>query len=359
MPDMNQRKPYMLKSLLALVCLVAVMNPVVAAEEQKLGKFFGAKDTEYPSWFKESFLDLREDIEEAKKGGKRVMLFFHQNGCPYCNALVERNLSQKNIEEKMRKNFDVVALNMWGDREVTYTNGDHYTEKSFAEALRVQFTPTLIFYDENGKVVLRLNGYRSPNRFTVDLDYVANQKEKEMAYLDFVKANFTPGPSSKEMHNEDFFSPPPFDLTRKAGSRPLAVFFEQKDCPDCDTLHTQVLPDADTRKIVKQFDNVQLDMWSATPVTTPSGEKTTAREWAKKLDIKYAPSIVIFNEKGEEVIRSEGFFKVFHTQGIFAFVLEGAYKQQPSFQRYLSERAEHFREQGKDVDIWSLAEEKP
>jgi predicted phage tail protein len=39
--------------------------------------------------------------------------------------------------------------------------------------------------------------------------------------------------------------------------------------------------------------------------------------------------------------------------------LEGAYKKQPSFQRYLSERAEHIREQGQDVDIWSVAEDKP
>jgi hypothetical protein len=67
---------------------------------------------------------------------------------------------------------------------------------------------------------------------------------------------------------------------------------------------------------------------------------------------------VLFNEKGEEVIRSEAFFKVFHTQGIFAYVLDGSYKEQPSFQRYLSDRAEHFREQGQDVDIWKLADDE-
>jgi thioredoxin-related protein len=350
--------------LTALILLASVMamssvtSALYASEKPEPGKFFGVKETEYPAWFKESFLDLKEDIVEAKKDGKRVMLFFHQAGCPYCNALVERNLSQKDIEQKVRQNFEVISLNMWGDREITYVNGDQYTEKSFAEALRVQFTPTLIFYDENGKVVLRLNGYRTPQRFTVDLDYVAKRKEKDTAYLDYVKANYTPGPSSKEMHNEDFFAKAPYDLTRKPGSRPVAVFFEQKDCPNCDTLHQQVLPDAETRKFIKQFDTIQLDMWSNTPVVTPSGEKTTAREWAKKLDIKYAPSIVLFNEKGEEVIRSEAFFKVFHTQSIFTYVLDNGYKEQPSFQRYLSDRAEHLREQGQDVDIWSVVEEK-
>jgi thioredoxin-related protein len=340
------------------MAMSSVTSALYASEKPEPGKFFGVKETEYPAWFKESFLDLKEDIVEAKKDGKRVMLFFHQAGCPYCNALVERNLSQKDIEQKVRQNFEVISLNMWGDREITYVNGDQYTEKSFAEALRVQFTPTLIFYDENGKVVLRLNGYRTPQRFTVDLDYVAKRKEKDTAYLDYVKANYTPGPSSKEMHNEDFFAKAPYDLTRKPGSRPVAVFFEQKDCPNCDTLHQQVLPDAETRKFIKQFDTIQLDMWSNTPVVTPGGEKTTAREWAKKLDIKYAPSIVLFNEKGEEVIRSEAFFKVFHTQSIFTYVLDNGYKEQPSFQRYLSDRAEHLREQGQDVDIWSVVEEK-
>ena len=345
--------------LAAATALGGMTNPLLAAEEQEKGKFLGAMETHYPSWFKDSFLDLKEDVTEAKNSGKRVMVFFHQDGCPYCNALVERNLSQKHIEEKVRKNFDVIAMNMWGDRDITYFNGEHYIEKTFAAAMKVQFTPTLIFYDEDGKVALRLNGYRSPERFIVDLDYVANHKEKDTPYLDYVKANYTPSKSTKELHNEDFFKQPPYDLARKAGSRPVAVFFEQKDCPNCDTLHEQVLPDAATRKIIQQFDVVQLDMWSNTEVVTPRGEKTTAREWAKKLDIKYAPSIVLFNEKGEEVIRSEAFFKVFHTQGIFAYVLEGAYKKEPSFQRYLTERAEHFREQGKDVDIWSLAEDKP
>lgn len=350
----------MFKFFPTLVCLAATsfVNPLMAETEDKTGRFFGAKETQYPAWFKDSFLDLKEDVEEAKKAGKRIMLFFHQDGCPYCNALVERNLAQKDIEEKVRKNFDVISLNMWGDREITYFDGSQYIEKTFAQAMKVQFTPTLVFYDENGKVVLRLNGYRSPNRFTVDLDYVIQHKEKEIPYRDYIKANFVAGPSSHELNKEDFFKGPPYDLTRQPGSRPLAVFFEQKDCPNCDSLHRQVLPDAATRNVIKQFDSVQLDMWSKTPLVTPDGAKTTAREWAKKLDIKYAPSIVLFNDKGEEIIRSEAFFKVFHTQGIFAYVLEGAYKTQPSFQRYLSDRADRIREQGRDVDIWRTAGEK-
>jgi thioredoxin-related protein len=135
------------------------------------------------------------------------------------------------------------------------------------------------------------------------------------------------------------------------------VYFEQKDCPNCDTLHHKVLIDADTRNLIGQFDNIQLDMWSDTPLTLPDGSQATARQWAKQLDIKYAPTIVLFDSTGKEVIRSEAFFKSFHTQGIFAYVATDGYKQQPSFQRFLSARADHFREQGKNVDIWRMGDD--
>ena len=66
------------------------------------GRFIGAMPTTYPDWFKESFLEFREDIAEAADAGKRVAVLFHQDGCPYCNALVERNLSQRDIESLLK-----------------------------------------------------------------------------------------------------------------------------------------------------------------------------------------------------------------------------------------------------------------
>ncbi|MBI3561943.1 MAG: thioredoxin fold domain-containing protein [Gammaproteobacteria bacterium] len=323
------------------------------------GTFFGAKETEYPRWFKESFLDFKEDLAEASKNNKRLLLMFTQNGCPYCNALVERNLSQADIEALVRAKFDVIAINMWGDRHITAIDGQPYNEKTFAETLKVQFTPTLVFFNEQGEIVLRLNGYLPPDKFKLAVSYVAGKHEQHQSYQDYLAANNPSINSGSAMLKEDFFLAAPYPLTRSAGSKakPLAVFFEQRDCPNCDTLHQKILVDPDTRKLIAQFDAVQLDMWSDSPVTLPAGNASTARQWAKQLDIKFAPTIVLFNPEGKEIIRSEAFFKVFHTQGIFDYVLSGAYRQQPSFQRYLSGRADHLREQGKDVDIWRLGDE--
>src|ERR671915_2506562 len=78
---------------------------------------------EVPEWFVESFLDIREDAAEAAKDGKRLMLYFMQDGCPYCKQLVSVNFRDEKIVTKLRRSFVPVAINIWGDREVTASDG--------------------------------------------------------------------------------------------------------------------------------------------------------------------------------------------------------------------------------------------
>ena len=121
------------------------------------------------AWFKDSFLEFEEDVAEAAAANRRVMLYFHQDGCPYCARLVEENFHRPRTESLHIEHFDGISLNMWGDREVVSVGGRDFTEKTFAAALKVQYTPTLIFLDESGKVALRLNGYYPPDDFRAAL----------------------------------------------------------------------------------------------------------------------------------------------------------------------------------------------
>jgi len=318
------------------------------------GKFFGAKQTEHPTWFKKSFLDLRDDVKEAAANGRRVMLYVYQDGCPYCNKLVDYNFAQKDIYDTTRKYFDVIALNLWGDSEVTTIAGEHTTEKEFAKSIGVKYTPTLVFLDEQGEVALRLNGYYPPHNFRVALDYVANKKEKEIPFRDYFAAN-TPKPPAGELNGEPFFLKPPYNLDRSGtpAQKPLAVFFEQAHCENCDLLHSQTLKYPGTAELIAQTDVVQLDMWDdETQVVTPGGKTITPRAWARELNVAFAPSMVFFDVNGKEVARSDAFLRGFHTMTLFHYVLNKGYETQPEFQRYLQAQAEHLREQGIDVDIW-------
>ncbi|NNG13172.1 MAG: thioredoxin fold domain-containing protein [Halobacteria archaeon] len=306
--------------------------------------------TEKPDWFVNSFLDIREDVAEAAAANKRVILYFYQDGCPYCKKLLDTNLSQRATVEKLRSRFNVIAINMWGDREVTDFAGAATTEKVFARALRVMFTPTLLFLNEAGEVALRVNGYYAPHKFDIALDYAAVHNGSGPSFHEYY-AGVAPSPASGKLHTADARLTTDRPLDRRDGERPLLVFFEQKDCTPCDELHLDVLQRPESREQLARFDTVLIDMWSQDPVQRPDGKNSSAAEWARELDVKYAPSLVFFNSAGEEVFRIEAYLRSFHVQSVMDYVASGAYLEQPSFQRFIAARADELEARGIHVDL--------
>ncbi len=116
----------------------------------------------------------------------------------------------------------------------------------------------------------------------------------------------------------------------------MAVFFEQSNCHACDVLHTGPLDEADIRQRIKQLDLTQLDMWSDTPVITPAGERTTARQWADQLGLFYTPTLIFFDEQGEEILRVDSVVQFYRLRNVLDYILSGAYRQYPNFQQWRS-----------------------
>jgi thioredoxin-related protein len=305
-----------------------------------------------PGWFKSSFLDFREDIAEAAKDRKRMMLYFGQDGCPYCRELMRVNFSQKDIVEKTRKHFDAVAINIWGDREVAWLDRKHYSEKSFAALLKIQFTPTVLFFDEKGNVVLRLNGYYPPHKFALALDYVSGRHDTRSTFAEYL-VQYAREPASGRLHDEPFLMRPPYDFARaREGGRPLAVLFEQKECAACDELHRNGFKEKQVSALVGKLDVARLELFGRAPLVTPSGRRSSEAEWARDLNVSYTPSILFFDAHGREVFRIEAYVRPFHLASGFDYVVSGAYRKEPSFQRYIQARAEKIREGGGRIEIW-------
>lgn len=345
----------MLKSLCNTLLLCAVfLSPFAhAAEEAPLAEgMVHPGYEEQPAWFRNSFLDLREDVAEAAKHGKRVLLYFYQDGCPYCKKLLQDNFGQRSIADKTRRYFDVIALNMWGDREVTGLDGKLTTEKEFAKQMRVMFTPTLVALDGTGRQALRINGYYAPHRFEAALDYAGQGKESEMPFNDYF-ARLAPPAATGKLYSDAAYLGPPYRLNEalKGSARPLLVLFEQKQCQACDELHLDILKRKEGRGLLDRFQVVLLDQWAATGLVTPDGKPTTAREWAKALNVNYAPAMIFFDASGKEVFRAEAYLKSFHVQSVLDYVASRAYRQYPEFQRFVEARADAMRAKGITVDL--------
>ncbi|WP_323770402.1 thioredoxin family protein [Antarctobacter sp.] len=99
-------------------------------------------------WMRDTFKDLREDLQEANAEGKRLVLFFEQRGCIYCKKMHEEVFTDPEVSEFIDTNYFVVQLNLHGDIEVTDFDGDVLTEKDMARKWRVLFTPNIVFLPE-------------------------------------------------------------------------------------------------------------------------------------------------------------------------------------------------------------------
>ena len=132
--------------LLALLFLFAA--PAWAETRDPVNHFFQPK-----------FGDLRADLAEAKKQGKKgVFLFFEMDECPFCDRMKSTILNQADVQDAYRSQFLVYPIDVNGDTGMTDFQGKDTTEKDFAFAHRVRATPTLLFFDLDGKLVARHTG---------------------------------------------------------------------------------------------------------------------------------------------------------------------------------------------------------
>jgi len=290
----------------------------------------------YPDWFKLSLGDLNEDIGEAAAAGKSgIMVYFGQKRCAYCEQFLKENIGAPDIERYIREHYDIIPIDIWGIDDIIDTNGETYTERELSLRYKTNFTPSLVFYDLEGKPVFRLRGYYPPYKFRAALHYVSEGFYKEETFKEYLD-RAEPGTffMLAGLNERDFFPEPPYNLDRrtKPGTKHLAVFFEQGDCHACDLLHTGPMNEDDTVDAITKMETVQLNIWSDTPVITPDGEKTTAREWAKDLNLFYTPTIIFYDMNGKEIIRIDSVVQYYRLWGVLDYVNSKAYLTDKDYQ---------------------------
>jgi thioredoxin-related protein len=153
------RLPHTLTSIVCAVLLGAAALPARAAE--------------VPDWFAETILDAREEAADAAKQGRRLMLYFWLEGCPYCGRMTRETFRDPAVLERLKRGFVPVGVNVRGDRDMVWTDGATLSEKQLAAALKVRGTPTMIFLDAKGAVASRLTGYVAPAEFARALERAA------------------------------------------------------------------------------------------------------------------------------------------------------------------------------------------
>lgn len=149
--------------LIVLACCMVSTSGVLARDIE-------AKPLHYelPSWFKQSFLEIPADIQDAQNRGKKLMIFFHLENCPYCAYLLQENFTEGGNREIIESKFDVVAIDVRGDLPVNWIDGTLYSEKQLARKLGVFATPAVLVMGPKPEISMKIMGYKKPGVF-IDL----------------------------------------------------------------------------------------------------------------------------------------------------------------------------------------------
>lgn len=324
---------------------ISLASPVLSQSETTNGTITGGAFYQIPGWFKESFLEIADDVIEANDSGKQVILFFHLDGCPYCQRTLEENFTHGPTKDFIQQHFDVIALNIRGDREIALNEDQSATEKELANTLKIQYTPTIVFLNSDNKPVLRLNGYRSPPAVKMALDYVSGHHYQQQSFSEYKRNNMKY--AQYKLLDDPLFKKTT-DLSVLDG--PVAVIFEDDDCNECTRFHEKLLKRPEIRALLKRYTVLRLDAKSTAQMTDFDGKKTSARQFSEQLKMTYRPGVVLFDE-GEEVARIESLLYPFHFQMVLRYGLDKNHELYPNYLALSRVIQEKMLAEGKNVHV--------
>ena len=328
-------------NLLLLVILLSIQSSH-ASTEKVGGKIIGAVSHPMPSWFKDSFLDFADDVDEAFDSGKHVMLFFHLEACPYCTRMLVESFEPELLSKRIQQDFDVIEINIKGDRLIQFNETLALSEKQLAETLEVQATPAIIFLNKDNKFITRVNGYRSPDRFEQILNYVSDNAYASVSLESYMQDNLKRDVYTLRDHS--LFS----GETDLSIQGPVAVIIEDTSCSDCAELHDRMLGREDVLQQLEKFTVLRFNAESDIQIQGLDGQETNVREFISNHKILYRPAILLIDDS-TIIKRYDSLPFSYHFREGLRFVADGFYKNE-LYKDYSERRRDELLAAGVDIN---------
>jgi len=126
----------------------------------------------------ELFTQDSTDLSRLGKSKPLLVLFEHPR-CHACDVLHGDTLDQIEVVDQLR-NIDRVQINTYKDRDIITPAGKKTTTRQWADELNLTFAPSLVFFDTNGKEILRIESVVRFYRLSKVLHYISSK-----AYLEY------------------------------------------------------------------------------------------------------------------------------------------------------------------------------
>ncbi len=146
------------------------------------------------------WLTFEEALEMQKIDRKKIVIDLYTDWCIYCKRMDKATFQKEHISEYINANFYPVKLNGEQKSSITFggqtykyikngSRGYHELAVALTEG-RLSY-PTVVFLDENMKIIQAIPGYRSPLEFEMIMSYFGENQHKNVPWSKY-QDNYVP-----------------------------------------------------------------------------------------------------------------------------------------------------------------------
>lgn len=141
----------------------------------------------YTIYSQVKWYDFNSGLHVVKNTKKPAVIDFYADWCIWCKTMDKETFANPAIEKKLNKDYIAIRINVEKNDVVQFEN-KNYSAQEFAAYCGVEGLPTLVFMDNEGKLVTRIPGYIKADVFLSLLDYIKDEcYKKQVSFQDYLK----------------------------------------------------------------------------------------------------------------------------------------------------------------------------
>ncbi len=138
------------------------------------------------------WMSMNDALEAQKENPKKIFVDAYTTWCGPCKLLDRNTFANKDVASYINEHYYAVKFNAEGNEVINYKdkvfkNPQFDPEKTgrnsvhqFAMAMGVTAYPTMVFFDEKGKMLSPLKGYLTPEKIEIFLKIFATDDYKKV-----------------------------------------------------------------------------------------------------------------------------------------------------------------------------------
>lgn len=139
-----------------------------------------------------NWMSMNEALAAQKKQPKKIFMDVYTKWCGPCKMLDRNTFSDESVIDYINEHYYAVKFNAEGTEEIThqgftYQNPNYQPERKgrnathfFADALRLQGYPSLVFFENDGNLIQAIPGYKTPAQLEIYLKMIASDDYKNV-----------------------------------------------------------------------------------------------------------------------------------------------------------------------------------